>query len=274
MIPHDRMEQATAYVLGALDEEERRGFELALSDSEELKREVAELREVAGLIALAVRPVSPPPSLRERVVSDARAVRPIAPRLAEAQRRDASPATLPALSPVLSRDHWRVSQIVGWLAVAASLIGVVLLQNAYREQSAAAKGLAQANASLRAQLMARDSLLGALTGPDVETIRLTSNGRPPSARLYWNRQTRRVVLMAFALPAAPAGRTYQLWGIAKGQSPVSLGTFNTDAAGEVRLAVSIPAGLQMVVGAVTEEPAGGSPQPTTTPFLVGNFAGP
>jgi anti-sigma-K factor RskA len=91
--------------------------------------------------------------------------------------------------------------------------------------------------------------------------------------MFWNRASNQVVLVAFALPPAAPGRTYQLWGIAsgKGQKPVSLGTFNTSANGEVRLSVTVPAGLQIAVGAVTEEPAGGSPQPTTTPFLVGQL---
>lgn len=273
MISSDRMEQATAYVLGALEEEERLSFELALHGSSELQREVAELREVAGLVALAVRPVAPPASLRERIVSDARAVRPIAPRLAEAaQRREPSPpAPLRAVTRDAVRPGWKLSQMLGWVAVAASLVGVVVAQNRYREQSGRVRDLTAANSELRTQLSARDSLLGVVLGPQVETIRLSASGAPPSARMFWNRGSREVVLVAFALPNAPSGRTYQLWAIAKGKSPVSLGTFNTTAAGEGHLTVKIPEGLEIATGAVTEEPAGGSSQPTSTPILVGNL---
>ncbi|MFN8570954.1 MAG: anti-sigma factor [Gemmatimonadaceae bacterium] len=272
MIPNDRMEQATAYVLGALEDEERLSFELALHDSSELQREVAELREVAGLVALAVRPVTPPASLRERIVSDARAVRPIAPRLAEAaQRREPSPpAPLRAVASEV-QPRWNRSQLIGWAAVAAALVGVVVAQNRYREQSRRVRDLTTANAQLRTELSARDSLLGVVLGPQVETIRLSSSGAPPSARMFWNRGTREVVLVAYALPNAPTGRTYQLWGIARGKSPVSLGTFNTSAVGEGHLTVKVPDGLEIATGAVTEEPAGGSPQPTGTPILVGNL---
>ncbi len=68
--------------------------------------------------------------------------------------------------------------------------------------------------------------------------------------------------------AAPAGRTYQLWAIAQGK-PVSLGVFNTAADGRVTAAMAVPPGLTFELSAVTEEPAGGSPQPTQQPFLVG-----
>lgn len=271
MIPRERMEEATAYVLGALEDEERAAFEVALNDSAELQREVAELREVAGLIALAVRPVAPPSGLRERIVSDARAVRPIAPRLAEAQRRENSPVTLRAVESAGPGRAWQASTIVGWLAVAASIIGVTVAQNRYRERASAARALAAANAELRSQISASDSLLRVLVGPDVETTRLAAVGSERSARLYWNRKASQVVLVAFALPAAPAGRTYQLWGIPKGKAPVSLGTFNTNAAGEGRLTVRVPEGLALAVGAVTEEPEGGSLQPTSTPVLAGAF---
>jgi anti-sigma-K factor RskA len=274
MIPNDRTGQATAYVLGALEDEERIAFELALQESPDLQREVAELREVAGLIALAVRPMTPPSSLRERIVSDARAVRPIAPRLAEAaQRREPSPpAPLRAIASQPPRERWSLAQLAGWLAVTVSVVGAAVAQNLYREQSAATHALTQANRGLRTQLSARDSLLGVLMGPQVVTIRLSSSGARPSARIFWNRGSQQIVLVVFSLPNAPAGRTYQLWGIAKGRAPVSLGTFNTAASGEVRLTVRVPDGFEIATGAVTEEPAGGSPQPTTAPILVGTFS--
>jgi anti-sigma-K factor RskA len=272
MISRERMEEATAYVLGALEEEESATFEAALNDSPELQREVAELREVAGLLALAVRPVAPPPELRERIVSDARAVRPIAPRLAEAQRREPSPSALKGLIAPMPDTVWHASKIAGWLVVAASLIGFAVMQNRFRERSVAAHSVAEANAELRAQLAGRDSLLAVMVGPDVETVGLASTGSPSSGRLFWSRRAQQVVLVAFALPKAPSGRTYQLWGSAKGKAPVSLGTFNANPAGEVRITMHVPDGLQIATGSVTEEPERGSSQPTTTPILAGAFA--
>ena len=92
-------------------------------------------------------------------------------------------------------------------------------------------------------------------------------------RLYWNRARGLVVVAAFDLPPAPAGRTYQLWAIKKGQAPVSVGTFNTLPGGRAVITLRMPAGFKPDLSAVTEEPAGGSAQPTQQPFLVGAWQG-
>ena len=67
----------------------------------------------------------------------------------------------------------------------------------------------------------------------------------------------------------PQGRTYQLWFIKDGK-PVPSVTFNVAPAGDAVVSqVSVPAEGQLSAAAVTEEPAGGSPQPTTPVLLVG-----
>ncbi len=116
-------------------------------------------------------------------------------------------------------------------------------------------------------------LLATLAGPNVRTAALSATDQPPSARLFWNTGTSMVFITAFDLPPAPAGRTYQLWGIPDGANPVSLGLFQTLADGSARVSRPVPPGSDFALGAVTEEPAGGSPQPTSTPFLVGTWSG-
>jgi anti-sigma-K factor RskA len=118
---------------------------------------------------------------------------------------------------------------------------------------------------------ARDSLLATVLAPDVRMARLTATGTGMAGRVYWERSRGMVVLTASALPPAPSGRTYQLWGIPTGGTPRSLGTFDVDSAGRVRMMVPMPAGAAMDVAAITEEPSGGSPQPTSQPILVGTL---
>jgi hypothetical protein len=60
-------------------------------------------------------------------------------------------------------------------------------------------------------LEAREALLATFLGPDIRTATLAATDQPPSARLFWNTTTGSVVMAAFDLPPAPAGRTYQLW---------------------------------------------------------------
>ena len=68
-----------------------------------------------------------------------------------------------------------------------------------------------------------------------------------------------------------AGGRISSGGSRPGVRPVSLGTFNTDSSGRALASLAVPAGLRIAVTAVTEEPAGGSAQPTTTPFLAATW---
>jgi hypothetical protein len=81
----------------------------------------------------------------------------------------------------------------------------------------------------------------------------------------------RLVFFPSDLPAAPAGRTYQLWLI-RDKVPVVInaGTFSDEAKGKPSLQFSselLVAGMKAL--AVTEEPIGGSPQPTGHKVMEG-----
>jgi anti-sigma-K factor RskA len=91
----------------------------------------------------------------------------------------------------------------------------------------------------------------------------------PSLSLVWNAEAGILVVAANALPPAAPGRTYQLWGIRGADAPVSLGTFETSAAGAALVALNPGVAPDFDVSALTDEPTGGSAQPTTQPFLVG-----
>ena len=256
---HPWTDSAASYALGTLDEAERTAFESHLAECPACRAEVQSYQEVVGQLGYHAPPKVAPPHLKARVLAEARQVRPIG---------AAKKAPTRASSPRLP-----------WLAAAAMLLvaaGISVFYNAERKGRATA--VAEAD-SVRAQLasannqIARsDSLIALLLAPDVQTTALAAQGRPPSARLYLNRQRGTIVLAAFDLQPARAGRTYQLWGIANGKAPVSLGTFNTEANGRGVVALTTQPGAQFNLTAITEEPAGGSPQPTMQPFLLGTLS--
>lgn len=259
----NRADLAAAYALDALDPEERRAFEAEMARDPSLRAEVDSYREAMGLLAEAVPRRSAPSALRDRVMSEARAVRPIAsaPEPPKETGRGDPPSRLP------------------WVLAAAAVVAAVSLGLANRQ-------LLQSRASLEAalersdeevavqarEIASRDSLLAAFLGPDVRSTTLVSTEELPAARIFHNVASGSVVIAAFDLPPAPVGRIYQLWGIPDGGDPVSLGTFQTTAAGTALLRTSAPQGSSFAVGAITEEPEGGSPQPTSAPFLVGEWA--
>jgi anti-sigma factor RsiW len=75
----------------------------------------------------------------------------------------------------------------------------------------------------------------------------------------------RAALVVTDLSAAPSGHTYEAWVI-KGKSVVPAGLFHGGGTtAVVQLAHRVPKGA--TVG-VTVEPAGGSPQPTSQPFIT------
>lgn len=258
---------AAAYVLGALEPDEIEAFEKRLAEDPALQNEVRNQRELLGLLADAAPPMKAPPGLRERILSQARAS---APPARAGDSRDAIPLRPRAATPIIP---WFVAAAA---AVAALALGISNRQIS-RDAEAIRADLGRANdlaAERAAALATRDSLLRSFLGPDVRSATLASTGAPPAARIFYNAGTGSVVIAAFDLPPAPAGRIYQLWGIPDGGDPVSLGTFQTDLDGTVLMRTAAPVGSDFTVGAVTEEPAGGSPQPTTTPFLVGTWASP
>ena len=244
MTDHRWSELAASHALDAVDAPERAEFEAHLADCGACRSELQSFRDVAGLLALAPPAATPAPGLRDRVLAEARRVRPIGRPTA-----------------------WL------WLAAAASL--VLALVAGYGYWTARADGIALRGVldSTGARLDSTSRLLAAILDSTVGTADLAATGRPPSMRLFWNRARNVVVVAAFELPPAPAGRTYQLWAIKKGQAPVSLGTFNTEPGGRAVVTLRMPGGFKPDLSAVTEEPAGGSPQPTQQPFLVGSWQG-
>jgi anti-sigma-K factor RskA len=279
MTDHTWLDQAAPYALGAMDDAERRSFEEHLATCAMCSAEVKELQNVAALLATAAPQVKPPAGLRDRILADARSVRPIAtpprsvtdaaPIRSEPGRGGGSLAVKP------SRPS-----IIPWLAAAAAIVFAMYLGQRSRAErdgrEIAERSLARTRQTLDSTgtaLARRDSLIASLVSPDVQAVSVSGSGPNPSAKYFLDRRRGRIVIAASSLPPAASGRTYQLWGIETGKPPVSLGTFNSDSTGRALATLALPAGLRVAVTAVTDEPAGGSPQPTTTPFLAATWKG-
>lgn len=76
-----------------------------------------------------------------------------------------------------------------------------------------------------------------------------------------------VVFMAAHLPALAPNKIFELWVIPTQGNPIPAGTFHSNADSTAVYVRPGPVNNAAAV-AVTVEPDGGSPQPTTTPFIV------
>jgi hypothetical protein len=130
-----------------------------------------------------------------------------------------------------------------------------------------------ARKSLQQQVDAFTKVSGVLSASDVVFYALAGSGDAAKAhaRAYVTRRNG-MIFTTEGLPQLPSGKVYQLWIIVAAK-PVSMGTFAPDANGRVNAVMSPPdlAALPEAV-AVTVEPTGGLPQPSTAPVLRGTAA--
>ena len=129
-------------------------------------------------------------------------------------------------------------------------------------------------ATLQGELGELNATLRQLSAPQVRLVRLA--GLPPSpgakANLLWNPAAQVGVLLTSGLPQIPPDRVYELWAFA-GNEPVPAGIFGVDEAGHafLRLPPLPPRAKRYDKFAVTVEPAGGVPKPTSPPHLLGSL---
>ena len=232
-----------AYALDAVNDEERRLVEQYLLVSPKARREVAEHREVATMLAWSS--MSAPEGLWDRIA---------------ANLDEPAPAPSGELANVLSfehgRDHGREhgrehgrkraeerrerrrSDIGSWVAASAAaavvaVFAVTVFGNDRTEQPPLASAVEEARAD-------RDSTITTL-------VSATGSG---SAEAIID-QDGHGYLLGAALPALPDDQTYQLWGVI-GEQVISLGVLGSNP--EIEL---FSAGAPVSQLVVTIEAAGG-----------------
>jgi anti-sigma-K factor RskA len=258
---------AAAYALGALSPEEVSRFEAFLATSPEAQREVAELREVAALLALGQAESAPSADLRERVVA----------RVGGSKTVPISrPSPVSPIDTTPSVSRGRVPPLY-WGALAASLLAVIGLglssARLRNEMAALRETVASTEASLadrQRRLEEREATLNSIFEPSVKLYQLTASGDPePGIQLFWDQKRNTAIIHGFRLKQVPGDREYQLWFIKDGK-PVPSVTFKPESTGHARVEqIPVPVGGSLSAAAITVEPAGGSQQPTSPILLVG-----
>lgn len=232
-----------AYSVNALPDDERRHFEAHLVECAACRQEVEEMRRTAARLGAAAHE-TPPPSLRANVLAQIDVTRQEAPsNVTELRRRRAT----------------RTTRLV---AAAAAIFAI----------TAASLGGVTARQSSRIDMLetAMVRSTDVLAAADARTITLDAP-EGVTARVVYSATRGEGVFLAHGLAALPADQVYELWLIGEsGATPAGL--FLPTEDGRVLPHVMTGDLRATTAFGVTIEPAGGSPEPTSTPIILGSVA--
>jgi anti-sigma-K factor RskA len=232
------------YVLNALPEDERVGFENHLADCQSCSAEVAELREAANRLGTAVA-TDPPPALKARVLAEIATTRQLPPLLKPEE---------PSAAPVQAQRNGFSRRSFFSLAAAALAVagagGIAIDQ--YRENSSTTKE--------------NEQLAALLAEPDAQTVRGNVKGGGQAAVVMSPSKDTAIVLL-HDLPNLPDGKTYQLWLMDKSRVMHSAGLAEGQPTGDVSKLIQGGIADKIALG-VTVENSPGATTPTLPPAAL------
>jgi anti-sigma-K factor RskA len=257
----DVSELSGLYVLDALEPADREAVRAHLATCPEAHQEVRELGTAVPALAATAEPLDAPPELKTRVMA-AIAAEPRATTREVAVSRDRPVGSSRAAPQVERAASWRVPAWASWAAaVAAVLILAVVGVWAIGVKSQADQ-TAQRDAILSEAIAAFSA-----PGSSVAVIRPSGTGTTSGNGFAAVTAEGKAYLVMVGLPQAPQGQAYQAWFI-RDNRPTSAGLMSVDSDGYgVMSNPSALAGVQVI--ALTVERAGGSDQPTSAPFALG-----
>jgi len=247
------------YALGVLEGEERAELEQHLARScPKCTPGVAEARGFVSQLALAASSVEPPPELRTKIMDAINASGEAVRATGRIEQKSLTPPR--AMFPA-----W------AWLAAAALALvtGYTIRQMSQQTDQLAKLRKEMKIASMQTQALQNqlemDRMVSSvMLSTDSTQLKLEPTDKNmPVVHAYLHPHMG-VAITADQMPTMPSARTLQLWFVPKSGKPVSAAIFHPDTSGQITLVAPVTIPLkEMAALAVTDEPAGGSPQPTT-----------
>jgi anti-sigma-K factor RskA len=226
-------EQLALYAVGALTDGERTQLEDVLRTRPDLRAELAELTEAAGVLADAVTE-TPPTRLRASILDV----------IADTPQLPAAAPSVEIAPVVPIGASRRRNRFIALGAAAAAVVAIAI-------------GVVVASPWDNGD---KDPTAAVIDSNDAQTIPMP--GTLPGVTIVHSPSKDASVLQADQVPVPEGDRVYELWAINNG-TPQRVTTFRPDASGQVVVYAPglDPASAQQ--WAITEEPAGGSDAPTT-----------
>jgi anti-sigma-K factor RskA len=256
-------EMYEAYALGALDPADCDALEAHLATScQDCAKAIEEARWLVSQLAYLAPEAAPSDMLKGRLMQTVRA------EGQTAKRSSPSRSAIP---------FWM------WAGVAALFLFSVYstwnsqrLERKIHDANQRATAILQERRELDAQLQRAKRAAIIVTDPASAKITLASQDpQSPALEAKWHSQLG-IVLTGQKIPVPSGNRVLQLWLIPKapGSKPIPSLTLRPDADGKFVLLVANPPELMAATKAlaITEEPEGGSAQPTSAVRWVGGVS--
>jgi len=206
---------------------------------------LAEYQKVTEGLLLALPPQAAPAGLRAH--------------LAEAiQSKPAAAA--PARPRFRLSLAWAAYALVVALLIVANILQAVQIQALQTQQALLIKALQENQAEMAVAAQ-----------PGVTVLKLASG--PTAGNLIVSPDGKQAVLFLRGLAVLDGAHTYQMWLVPAKAAPVSVGLFQAQT-GQAYVSTLVTSAASMksfAAFAISIEPQGGSPAPTTKPILVANF---
>jgi anti-sigma-K factor RskA len=249
------------YALGVLEGEERAELEAHLARGcPSCASGVARARGLVAALAHAAPDGEPPATLRSKIMDAAKPL--------SRGERSASPVEMQKPS-----SHRAMFPAWAWIAAAALALvtgySIRRMDNQTVQLAELHKQMKFAmlqNQALQNQLEMSRMVSSVMLSPDSRPLKLMPKDKNmPMVHAYLHPHMG-VAITADQMPSLAPARTLQLWFMPKEGKPMSVAIFRPDAAGQIALVAPVHMPMNEIAALeVTEEPAGGSPQPTASP---------
>ena len=251
-----------AYALGALEPEEHHAVEEHLDECPYCKPVAREYLEATAALAAAVPPATPPPGLRNQILS-------------AAGRQVPNPAPLafpgnPSGDVLSRRSMWGTAGFA--VAAGLGLVFIGVLLGMVLDMRREVRDLRDESRHLVAMINDQRTFAYTAALPGTDAMPLENTGQAPKARgmlMISQDRTWGILVSQGLAPFDTMG--YQVWLIKNGER-TSGGIFKVDDTGYGQFYIRFPAPLgEFAQVGITMEPEEGSPNPTSEPVLTGHF---
>lgn len=259
-----------AYAAGAADAEERAMAErLLASGNVAAQGAYAEALAVVASLPLSLSPITPPKSVRDRLLLR------VAGDVSNSMPRPEAPPGVSASPVPMSATPRRVSGWGTWIAGAVAACLAMALTIVFSQNLDMQARYQQLEDRLAATTELDNGIRRVVASPHVKLAKLKYENRPDGSgsggRVIFCPQSKQFQLMLYQISPPPAGRVYELWLITQDGKKLPGGTFTVDKNGNATHYFRAPRDVPITSLAITDEPSCGADTPTGAIHLMGEL---